>query len=39
MCKTADYDVKKDCNMYAIHTIKKILINDKLRNNVYINTF
>lgn len=30
MCKTADYDVKKDCNMYAIHIIK----NDKLRNNV-----
>lgn len=23
MCKTADYDVKKDCNMYAIHIIKK----------------
>lgn len=22
MCKTADYDVIKDCNMYAIHTIK-----------------
>lgn len=38
MCKTADYDVIKDCNMYAIHTIKKIL-NDKLRNNVNINTF
>lgn len=23
MCKTGYYDVKKDCNMYAIHTIKK----------------
>lgn len=26
MCKTADYDVIKDCNMYAIHTIKKSLM-------------